>query len=424
MATATQLASNPEGDNGRAADGSPSVLATLLSHGFRPFFLGAGLYAALSIAAWFVWLGIHVAGAVVAEPTIAEPPHLWHGHEMVFGFGAAALGGFLLTAVPNWTGTERLQGSGLAIVFAAWVAGRAAMWMTALLPPEAVAAVDMTFLPLLGFLIWRKFGSRLKPRNAIFLVLVGVMAAGNGLYHGERLQWLDSGMSSGILMGLGTLVLLITIVGGRTIPGFTKNAMVRAGMEDRLPVQNGRMDAACIVSNAALFVALLLDAPGEIIGGVASVAVIANAWRFAGWRTAAILGLPIVWVLHLAYAWLILGLAMTALAHGLDIGSDVAALHAFGTGAVGTMILAIMTRASLGHSGRRLQASPATVLAYLLVTVAALLRALAPQVFPEVYLELMLASALAWGMAFALFVICFLPILITPRRGSPKPAES
>lgn len=424
MATATQLASRPVEDKGSASGEPPSVLATLFSHGFRPFFLGAGLYAALSIAAWFVWLGIHVVGAVVAEPTIAEPPHLWHGHEMVFGFGAAALGGFLLTAVPNWTGTERLHGGGLAIVFLAWLAGRVVMWMTALLPAEAVAAADMAFLPLLGLLIWRKFGARLKPRNAVFLVLVAFMVAGNGLYHGERLALLDSGMSTGVLMGLGTLILLITIVGGRTIPGFTKNAMVRAGIEEGLPVQNGRLDAVCILSIAGLFIALLLDARSQFVGAVAAIAAIANAARFSGWRTAAILGLPIVWVLHLAYAWLILGLAMTALATGLDLGSDVAALHAFGTGAVGTMILAIMTRASLGHSGRPLTSSPATVLAYLLVTVAALLRAIAPQIFPDIYLELMLASALAWVAAFALFVACFAPILLTPRNRPSKSAEN
>lgn len=420
MVAAVQLATETIGGGDGARHGRPPFYQTLFSHGFRPFFLGAGIYAALAVAAWLVWLAIHAMGAVVTEITIAEPPHLWHAHEMVFGFGAAALGGFLLTAVPNWTGTERLHGSGLAVVFAAWLVGRAVMWSTAALPATLTAVVDLTFLPLLGFLIWRKFGSHLKPRNAVFLVLVAVMVAGNALYHADRLEAYPGGMALGVSMGLAALVLLITIIGGRTIPGFTKNAMVRMGVEDRLPVQNGPLDAACILLVAAVFIAYLVDAPNPLTAGLAAAAAAANAVRFALWRTLAILHQPIVWVLHAGYAWMVLGLAMMAAALGFGLGSDVAALHAFGTGAVGTMILAIMSRASLGHSGRPLIAPRPVVAAYVLVSIAALLRTFAPQFIPDLYMELMLASALVWIAAFSLFAITFAPILLTPRAPARK----
>lgn len=403
--------------------GRPSVSRTLFSHGFRPFFFGAGLYAALSVAAWHLWLSIHVMGGALSDMTIAEPTHLWHAHEMVFGFGAAGLSGFLLTAVPNWTKTERLHGVGLFVIFAAWLCGRTAMWSTAILPVPLTAAIDFAYLPLLGFLIWRKFGANLTPRNTVFLVVVAVLALGNGLYHGDRLDIVPGGMSMGIAMGLAGLVLLITIIGGRTIPGFTKNAMTRAGIEDGLPTQNGRLDAVCILLVASFFVAYLVDAPGPLAGGLAAAAATANIIRFSLWRTMSVLTQPIVLVLHVGYAWMIVGLIMMAFALGFDFGSEVAALHAFGTGAVGTMILGIMTRASLGHSGRRIKASRPIVLAYGLISVAALLRTIVPQLFPSLYLELMLASATAWIVAFTLFVISFAPILLLPRQPNSRASE-
>lgn len=408
---------------GRSMGRHPPLHRTLFSHGFRPFFLGAGLYAALSVAAWHLWLSIHTMGGALSEMTIAEPTHLWHAHEMVFGFGAAGLSGFLLTAVPNWTKTERLHGLGLFVIFAVWLCGRAVMWSTAVLPVSFTAAIDFAYLPLLGLLIWRKFGANLTPRNSVFLVLVAVLTIGNGLYHGERLDLVTGGMSTGIATGLGGLVLLITIIGGRTIPGFTKNAMTRAGYEDGLPKQNGRLDAACILLVASFFIAFLFEAPGPFTGGLAAAAAIANIVRFSMWRTIAVLSQPIVLVLHVGYAWMILGLVMMALALGLDFGSEVAALHAFGTGAVGTMILGIMTRASLGHSGRPIVASRLTVVAYVLVSIAALLRTIVPQLIPNLYLELMLVSASAWIVAFGLFVVAFAPILLIPRQSNSEASQ-
>ncbi len=400
----------------RAAEPArPPWHVTLFSHGFRPVFLAAGVYAALALAAWTAWIAIHAAGAVPAFMTIAEPPHLWHAHEMVFGYAAAAVAGFLLTAVPNWAGTERLQGLPLALIFLLWLVGRAAMWFTATLPPGLVAIADLVFLPALWLLILRKFAARLKPANVVFLGLVGLLIAANLLFHLERLGWLEDGMTPGATLGLGTLVLMITVIGGRVIPGFTKNALVRRGLVDRLPVRREHLDRASIATVALLFAAYLLDAPAPVTGAVALAAAAANGARLAGWRSPATLPEPIVWVLHLGYAWIVLGLAMMAAALLLDAGGDIAALHALGTGGVGTMTLAIMSRAALGHSGRPLVTPRPVVGSYVLVSVAALLRAIAPTFLPGLYNELMLAASAAWIAAFLIFSAVFAPILLTPR---------
>lgn len=409
----TEAGSAPEGAQPR-----PGWYVVLFSHGFRPFFLAAGLYAALGLAAWTAWIAIHAAGGVPAFMTIAEPPHLWHAHEMVFGYGAAAVAGFLLTAVPNWAGTERLHGRPLAFVFLLWLVGRAAMWATAALPAGAAAVADLAFLPVLWLLILRKFAARLRPANIVFLCLVGLLIAGNLMFHMERLDWLDGGMTLGASLGLGTLVLMITVIGGRVIPGFTKNALVRRGAVDRLPVRRAGLDQAGILLVALFFALYLADAPEGVVGAAALAAALANGARLAGWQPQTTLSEPIVWVLHLGYAWIVLGLAMMAAALLLDAGSDVAALHALGTGGIGTMTLAIMSRAALGHSGRPLVTPRAVVGAYVLVSVAALLRAIGPTLLPGLYNELMLASSAAWIAAFLIFTAVYAPILLTPRLGA------
>ncbi|MGI9385652.1 MAG: NnrS family protein [Methyloligellaceae bacterium] len=416
MNTIVQATMAPKSANRRAASEPPPWPVTLFSHGFRPFFLAAGVYAALALAAWLAWILIHAMGAAPAFMTIDEPPHLWHAHEMIFGFAAAAVGGFLLTAVPNWTGTDRLRGGPLALVFSLWLIGRCAMWITASLPPGLTAGLDLVFLPVLGVLLLRKFGARLKPQNLVFIVLVGILAAANAIYHLGRLDVMDDGMTTGAKLGLGTLVLLITIVGGRVVPGFTQNALTRRGIEDRLPVRNGVLDAAGNLLVALLFVAYVSDAPPLVAGAIALAGAVVNGVRLSLWRVSAVLREPIVWVLHLGYGWLVVGLALMAAALLADIGSDVAALHAFGTGAVGTMILAIMSRASLGHSGRPLIAPRPVVASYLLVSAAALLRAVGSTALPGLYNELMLAAGAAWIAAFVLFSIVYAPILVTPRQ--------
>jgi uncharacterized protein involved in response to NO len=393
-----------------------SMFTTFFSHAFRPFFLAAGIYAVLALAAWLTWIAIHAVGAMPAFMTVAEPLHLWHAHEMIFGFGAAAAGGFLLTAIPNWTGAQHSKDIGLALMFGLWCAGRMVMWSTAILPPVLPLFIDMAFLPILGFAAARQLAVQPALRNVVFLSLILSLVTANFLYHLGRMEIIEDGMSLGVRLGLGTLVVMIVVIGGRVIPGFTTNALRRQGViETRLPVRRAPVDIASLIFSVSTIILLLLDVGDYFTGLAALGAALANAIRLSGWRGLATLKQPIVWVLHLGYAWIVIGFSLLALALLFDVSSEVSALHAFGTGAAGTMILAIMTRASLGHTGRSLETSRPIVAAYVLVSVAATLRCFGPSATPDYYNEIMLAAGLAWIIAFVFYTIVFAPILTGPR---------
>ncbi len=410
------IVNHTRAQTGRGLSEPPSRVATFFSHAFRPFFLAAGIYAALALSAWIAWISIHAMGAMPAFMTVAEPLHLWHAHEMVFGFGVAAVGGFLLTAIPNWTGAEHSRGLGLGLMFALWCAGRMAMWFTALVPPALPMFLDLAFLPVLGFAAGRQLAVQPAIRNVIFFALVFALIVGNFLFHMGRLEVIDDGMRLGVLLGLGTLMVMIVVIGGRVIPAFTTNALRRQGVEEtRLPKRRAPVDVAALVFSATVFILQALGFGDSIIGVAALCAALANAVRLSGWRGLATLKHPIVWVLHLGYMWIVIGFALLAAAYLTDWVSDVSALHAFGTGAAGTMILAIMTRASLGHTGRALEPSRAIVAAYVLVSVAAILRCFGPSAVPQFYNEIMIAAGLAWITSFTLFTIEFAPILLGPR---------
>lgn len=393
-----------------------SFFSTFFSHAFRPFFLAAGAYAAIALTAWLVWIAIHAAGAMPAFMTVAEPLHLWHAHEMVFGFGAAAAGGFLLTAIPNWTGAQHSKDVGLALMFGLWCAGRMAMWSTAILPPILPLFIDLAFLPVLGFAAARQLAVQPALRNVVFLSLILSLVVANFLYHFGRMEIIEDGMRQGVRLGLGTLVIMIVVIGGRVIPGFTTNALRRQGVvETRLPVRRAPVDIASLIFTVSTVLFQLLNVGDYYTGLAALGAALANAIRLSGWRGLATLKQPIVWVLHLGYAWIVIGFSLLSLALLFEISSEVSALHAFGTGAAGTMILAIMTRASLGHTGHSLETSRPIVAAYVLVSVAATLRCFGPSAAPQYYNEIMLAAGLAWITAFVFYTIVFAPILTGPR---------
>lgn len=414
-------ADDTTGAQERGSNSSRSALTTFFSHAFRPFFLAAGAYSVIALLAWYFWLAIHAAGAAPVFMTISEPPHLWHAHEMVFGYAAAAVGGFLLTAVPNWTGAERSRGRALILMSGLWLAGRAAMWATALLPPAVPLFLDLAFLPVLGVAAARQLAVQPALRNAIFLSLILALVLGNFEYHMGRLGLFEHGMQKGVQLGLGTLVIMIIVIGGRVIPGFTTNALRRQGIEDRLPVRREPVDISCLILSAAVIIMMALGLNDAIAGSAALGAAIANAVRLTGWRSLETLRQPILWVLHLGYAWIVVGFALLATALLSDWVSEVAALHAFGTGAVGTMTLAIMSRASLGHTGRPIVAPRLIVAAYLLVSASALVRTFGPTLAPGLYNELMLVAGAAWIAAFALFIVVFAPILLQPRVRSGEP---
>lgn len=391
-------------------------LGALFSYGFRPFFLGAALHAAIAMALWLTWIGMQAAGGGLSRLTIAGSPHVWHAHEMVLGFTTAAIAGFLLTAVPNWTGAVPLKGRPLVILFSIWLAGRVAMALSGVLPGIVVAAADLAFLPALALVAGRQLLVNPQRKNLIFLALLAVMTAGNLAYHLSAL-----GITSridelaGVRAALLVVMVLTTIIGGRIVPAFTHNHLHLAAIPGPMPYRSLRLDIAAIVSMVVFAVLTLLPVDARIVGIAAAAAAAFNAWRLYGWRGTATTGAPIVLVLHVGYLWIVIGLALWALAASTGTVGEVAALHAFGSGAAGTMILAVMTRAALGHTGRRIVAAPLTVASYVLVTVAALLRSIGPALMPGHYSAVMLGAGVAWMAAFALFAVVYLPILTTPR---------
>ena len=391
-----------------------SAWQIFFSYGFRPFFLLGAIYAVAVMALFLFWIGVHHAGGQVTNMTIAMAPHVWHAHEMLFGFTIAIICGFFLTAVPNWTGSRAVQGPMLALLVAAWLAGRLAIGFSAHLPPMAVAVADLALIPLLIPLVISAMARNWSKRNFIFLPLLCLLFAGNLLFHLERLEILDEGTDLGFRLCLDTVVLLISIIGGRVVPAFTTNALRNQGGSD-LPVNRLPLNLVGIGLVAA-YVAADAAAPAHpMTGWIALAAAAANGLRLLQWKGHLTLRQPILWILHLGFLWLVVGLALKGLAT-LDMGiGPQGAIHALTAGSIGSMTLAIMSRASLGHTGRPLVIGGWTVLAYILVSTGAVTRVVTPIWFYDVYNEGMLAAGVAWALAFLIFVVLYWPVLTGPR---------
>lgn len=387
------------------------------SYGFRPFFLFACLYAALGIAVWLLWIGMHSLGHTFEFISIALPPHIWHAHEMLYGYVMAVIAGFFLTAVPSWTDTRPVQGPALIVLVSLWVAGRVAIWLSAFLPVWLVAVLDLAFIPALFSLVIFALSKRWSKRNLIFIPILALLFFGNVLVHGELLGWFSDSLSTGHRLTLDTALLLIVLIGGRVIPAFTTNALRNSG-HSQLPISRKPVEALAIGSMVALLIANAVDAPSLWVGSIALSAAVFHFIRLSGWRGLATLDRPIVWILHLGYLWLIFGFALIGIAAFSDILSEVTALHALTVGAIGSLTVGVLTRAGLGHTGRKVIASVPMITAYLLISAAAALRVLAPILLFEFYNEAMLVSGLLWISAFTILTWVFMPILTSPRPSS------
>ncbi|TQV78529.1 NnrS family protein [Denitrobaculum tricleocarpae] len=388
-----------------------TALRTLFSEGFRIFFLAAGLYAVISVGLWVGWLGIHATGALVTEMPFAVPPHLWHAHEMVFGYAGAALGGFFLTAVPNWTGTKAARHLFIVAASGLWLAGRLAVWWSGALDPLLVAAIDLAFLPLLASKIATQLVKRPKPQNLMFLLLLTMVWCGNLLVHLEWSGLIDDGVWPGLRLGLLGTISIIVVLGGRIIPAFTRNAMTRSGIETNLPRSHRVLDGTAIATAILLPLLIVFAVPDIAVALVAFLTGALQAARLAGWRGRWTLSQPILWSLHLGFAMLATGYMALGLAF-LDLFSEVAALHLLGIGAIGGMTLAVMSRAILGHAGKALTVSAPIALAYLLIALSAVLRAVGSAGGIEWYNAATLVSGGLWIAAFTLFVAVYLPVIL------------
>jgi uncharacterized protein involved in response to NO len=384
----------------------------LFAYGFRPFFLMAGLWAPLGVALWVAAL----AGLPVPEGPL--PMLRWHAHEMLAGFVAAALGGFVLTAVPNWTGRRGYAGAPLVGLFSIYLAGRLVLLPGSPVPAGVAAPIALAFLPALVLLV---LPALVKARSARLFgppVLVLVFWAGDLLMLGETAGWWTAGTwHLGQLLSANTALALVGLIGGRIIPSFTLNALRKSGRPAE-PRPLPGVDRAAILSLLGVVVVDLVAPGGAVAGVVAGVAAVLVALRLSRWHGLRTLDQPILWVLHLAYAFVPLALATKAV--WLLAGAPWAMhwLHLQGAGALAMMILAVMTRAILGHTGHALVAAPPTVLAYVLLALAAPMRAFGPSLVPGL-LPLVLAAALLVA-AFLLFLWVYAPILLRARAdGKP-----
>jgi uncharacterized protein involved in response to NO len=385
----------------------------LFSAGFRPFFLASAIWAALAIPLWLC-----LYASVISLPTDL-PPVVWHVHEMVYGFAAATVAGFMLTAIPNWTGRMPLQGRPLVLLVALWSAGRLGVLLSGAIGAPAAAVLDLSFPAVFLAAMAREI---LRGRNWRNLPMLGALTSllvGNLLVHGDSLGFADTA-DLGNRLGLATLLFLIALMGGRIIPSFTRNWLAKMRPGSALPSAGGRLDLA-VLAITGLALAGWIIFPHSVV--VAWVEVGAGAGlivRLARWRGLAVLGDPLLAILHVGYAWLAGGfilLGLDRIHEGLPPGT---AVHALTAGAIGTMTLAVMTRASLSHTGRPLVAGRGTVAIYLFITAAAILRVLAP--LAGGYVDWVLsAGGLAWTAAFGLFAVLYGGLLARPRIRREKP---
>jgi uncharacterized protein involved in response to NO len=386
---------------------SPPRGFALLSYGFRPFFLAGGAYALVMIP-WWMYRFAH-GGASFG----GLPPMYWHAHEMIYGFVMAAIAGFLLTAVPSWTGERGFAGPPLIVAVTLWLAGRVVMSLAGDMPFWLLAAAELALVPwLIGLLAPPILRTRNRnlPLLAVLLVLWLIDAAFIAS------QWrVDAALAGGSArLAIDFVLILITVIGGRIVPAFTANALRRRGGEPNLVT---RTWLEYVVIGLMVAIALVdVFAPNGVASGVlAALAALAHAGRMSGWRSFRTGGEPILWIMHVAYAWLPLGLALKACALLGDAAWASKWLHALATGAMATMILAVMTRTALGHTGRPLVVARAIAVAYLLLTCTALLRTFGVALFPAHYLLTLELSALTWMACFGIFLVVYAPILWRPR---------
>ena len=379
----------------------------LLSYGFRPFFLFGSLYAGLAVLAWLPVLSGQL------ELASAFAPRDWHVHEMLYGFVPAIVTGFLLTAIPNWTGRLPLQGLPLLTLLAVWMAGRAAVGLSALTGWIAAAAIDGAFLLLVAGAAAREIVTGKNWGNLKIVALLVILAAGNMAFHLEA--HFRGSADFSVRAGVAAVVLLITLIGGRVVPSFTRNWLAR-GKPGRMPSPFGWFDMGT-VAVSALALLLWIVAPDAAVTGSTLIAAgliqLARLTRWAGERT---FSDRLVLVLHVAYAFVPAGFVLTGCA-ALGLLPATAGIHAWMAGGVGTMTLAVMTRASLGHTGRELSASVGTQAVYALVVAGALARICA-SIEPDWSAPLLLVSGVLWAAAFGGFAVLYGPVLCRPRLGA------
>jgi uncharacterized protein involved in response to NO len=383
----------------------PTAGPALFSAGFRPFFLFGAVWAALAIALWLP--------AYFGDLTIATvfSPRDWHIHEMLYGYVTAVVAGFLLTAIPNWTGRLPLQGRPLVGLIAAWVAGRLAVAFSALIGGWVAAGVDLCFLTVVIGVSARELRHSKQNHNRRVLLAVLVLLIGNAIFHVEALR--QGSADYGVRIGLAGALTLVMLIGGRIIPSFTRNWLAREN-PGALPASPSRFDIIAIAAASASLLCWIVAPENAITGAALVAAAILHVARLARWRGDRAWRDRLVFVLHVAYFFIPLGFLTTGLA-SFGLAPVSAGIHLWTIGAIGAMTLAVMTRASLGHTGRALIASPVVQALYAFIVAAAFARACAA-LLPDRAVMLLTASGAAWIIAFGGFALSYWTVLTRPRK--------
>jgi len=372
----------------------------LFNLGFRPFYFVAATYAALGVPLWLlVWAG-------VVPMRVSFATQWWHTHEMVFGFALAVVIGFLLTAARAWTGRDTPSGDRLVALVGLWLGARICFHAGLVIPG---VAIELVLIVLAASAILRVLVAAGNRRNlfvVLILAVLGAMDIAFGLAVGGWIAWSPD---APLRAALYLVVMLTAVFGGRVIPSFTANALM--GIRQ---FQRPWLDNAAIVVAIAALLADLVFAGGPVVAVLAGLAAALHALRLAGWNPLATRRKPILWILHAAYAWMPIGFALLACA-ALGLVARPPALHAFAVGLVGGLIIGMITRTSLGHTGRPLVAGRSETAMYLLVMLAALARVVGPLLLPAQTMNFYVASGIAWACAFGLYALVYWPRLSQPR---------
>jgi len=372
----------------------------LFNLGFRPFYLLAALLASLGVSLWAAeYFGVLPPGGYSSGVA-------WHAHEMVFGFAVAVITGFLFTAARNWTGLPTPTHGLLAALAALWLAARL---LVPLGPGWLAAGVDVAFLPTVALALWLPM-QRSHNRNRFFVALLLILAAANLAFHLAQMGHIAVSPLVPVRFALYLVVTIVTIMAGRVVPSFTQNAIPSARIR-----RSRALDLASIWATVLAMGTGVVQLPPAIVAPLCFAAATLQAARLSMWDPWRTRHMPILWILHLSYAWIPVGLALLGVSAVTAAVPLVLADHAFSVGAVGGMILGMITRTARGHTGLPLRAGRLEVIAYGLVHGAAVMRVALPLVWPAAYAAAMAASSLLWSAAFLLYLFVYTPILISPR---------
>lgn len=377
----------------------------MLALGFRPFYLAAAGFAVLAVP---VWLLMYTG---ILPPLAGLAGVAWHIHEMLFGFATAVIAGFLLTAVRNWTGQPTPTGAVLGALVLLWIAGRVLL-VTGPVPLAAV--IDVAFLPALGLAILVPIWRSRNSRNYKVLGIIGMLAILNAAFHLAYLEVISGGwLVSAYVTALDVVAILIAVMAGRVIPAFTANALPGANPRSLRLVE--------VIALGALIAIAIMDLAGprwrfssEVFVSLLAVAAVAHTIRLGLWSPMRTRGNPLLFMLPLAYAWLPAYLVLRV-AVEIGLAPQAAATHALTIGAMASLMVAMMMRSALGHSGRVLKANIPEITAFVLIQLAALVRVAAAAVIPAWNVHAALCSGLLWTLGFTVFFVAYWPVLTQPR---------